>query len=212
MIWAWVKRYRGLTTILAHAEKGPSLVIAPTSVCFNWIDEAQRFAPNLRTLNFANQDREQVLKSIHANDLLICSYGLLQQEIELLNGAAWQTVILDEAQAIKNIATKRSQAAMSLQAAFKIITTGTPIENNLSELWNLFKFINPGLLGNFGKFTQNFVQPIEKNQSLKAQHRLQKLIQPFILRRTKSQVLTELPPRTESVLYVEMSEEETRLL
>jgi SNF2 family DNA or RNA helicase len=120
----------------------------------------------------------------------------------------WRTIILDEAQAIKNITAKRSQAAMGLKGEFKVITTGTPIENHLSELWTLFNFINPGLLGSYDRFNTQFAIPIEKYNDRDAKRRLKKLIQPFILRRTKSQVLEELPPRTEVVLQVEMSPEE----
>ena len=117
-------------------------------------------------------------------------------------------LVLDEAQAIKNIATKRSQAAMNLQSEFKLITTGTPVENHLGELWNLFRFINPGLLGSRESFNQRFAVPIEKFQDKQARQRLKKLIQPFLLRRTKTQVLSELPSRTEITLHVELSQEE----
>ena len=129
--------------------------------------------------------------------------------MDLLGTVPWQTIILDEAQAIKNAATKRSKAAMSLQARFKLITTGTPIENHLGELWNLFHFINPGLLGTLNSFNERFAIPIERYQDREARLRLKKLIRPFILRRIKSEVLEELPPRTEITLDVEMSDYET---
>jgi SNF2 family DNA or RNA helicase len=119
-------------------------------------------------------------------------------------------VVLDEAQVIKNAATKRSQAAMALTADFKMIASGTPVENHLGELWNLFRFINPGLLGSKERFTDKFSTPIERGDKPARQH-LKKLIQPFILRRTKTQVLTELPPRTEITLQVELSDEERHL-
>jgi SNF2 family DNA or RNA helicase len=116
--------------------------------------------------------------------------------------------VLDEAQAIKNVTAKRSQAAMELKGEFKIITTGTPIENHLGEFWTLFNFINPGLLGSYKRFGERFAIPIEKYGDQRARKRLKKLIQPFILRRTKAQVLEELPPRTEVMLQVEMSPKE----
>ncbi|HEY9659085.1 MAG TPA: DEAD/DEAH box helicase, partial [Allocoleopsis sp.] len=143
-------------------------------------------------------------------DLFVCSYGLLQQEevAEMLAKVQWQTIVLDEAQSIKNFATKRSQAAMNLQGGFKLITTGTPIENHLGELWNLFRFINPGLLGSLENFNQRFANPIERYGDRQARLRLKKLIQPFILRRTKNQVLEELPSRTEILLQVDLSREE----
>jgi SNF2 family DNA or RNA helicase len=135
----------------------------------------------------------------------------LQQEsvAELLASIRFQTVILDEAQWIKNVATRRSQGAMNLQAEFKVIMTGTPLENHLGELWNLFRFINPGLLGSLEQFNQRFAGPIERDRNAQARQQLKKLIQPFILRRTKTQVLQELPPRTEIPVYIELSSEET---
>jgi SNF2 family DNA or RNA helicase len=127
----------------------------------------------------------------------------------MLAEISWETIILDEAQAIKNFTTKRSQSAMSLQGKFKLITTGTPIENHLGELWNLFRFINPGLLGSLESFNRRFAHPIEKYNDKQTRQHLKKLIQPFLLRRTKNQVLQELPPRTEITLQVELSTEET---
>ena len=204
------KTLQALAVILLRAPDGPTLVIAPTSVAANWISEVQRFAPTLNVMQFGNGDRRAVVDQLSGFDLLVCSYGLLQQPdvADLLAEVDWQTIVLDEAQAIKNSATKRSQAAMKLKGGFKVITTGTPIENHLGELWNLFRFINPGLLGSLDKFNQRFATPIERYQDKQARLRLKKLIQPFMLRRTKSQVLNELPSRTEITLHVELSHEE----
>ncbi|MCP4701886.1 MAG: DEAD/DEAH box helicase [Gammaproteobacteria bacterium] len=202
------KTIQALALILTRAPEGPSLIVAPTSVCMNWHDEVIRFAPTLNTISFSGGNRRKILEDLKPFDMLVCSYGLLQQEEEMLAEIQWQTIVLDEAQAIKNIATKRSQAAMTLQGEFKLITTGTPIENHLGEVWNLFRFINPGLLSSLEKFNQQFAIPIEKNGDKNVRNKLKKLIQPFILRRTKSQVLQELPPRTEILLHVELSEEE----
>jgi SNF2-related domain/Helicase conserved C-terminal domain len=202
------KTVQALAVILLRAPDGPTMVVAPTSVMMNWQDEATRFAPTLNVQLFADGDREKRLSHLGAFDLLICSYGLLQSEGAMLAGVEWQTVVLDEAQAIKNMQTKRSQAAMNLQASFKVITTGTPIENHLGELWNLFRFINPGLLGSHESFKKKFANPIEKQKDRTAATRLRKLIQPFILRRLKQDVLQELPPRTEVTMQVEMSAEE----
>jgi SNF2 family DNA or RNA helicase len=207
------KTLQALALMLSRAPEGPTLVIAPTSVCANWLTEAQRFAPTLNLLQLAqlsNQDRQEILTHLQAFDLLICSYGLLQQPelAEMLAKVEWQTIVLDEAQSIKNFATKRSQGAMNLQGKFKLLTTGTPVENSLSELWNLFRFINPGLLSSLENFNQRFATPIERYNDKAARQQLKKLVQPFILRRTKSQVLAELPSRTEIVLDVELSKEE----
>jgi len=204
------KTVQGLALLVDRAPNGPSLIVAPTSVCMNWENEAGRFAPTLNPQILGSGDRQRLLDNLGPYDLLICSYGLLQQEqvAEMLAKIQFQTVILDEAQWIKNIATRRSQGAMNLQAEFKLIMTGTPLENHLGELWNLFRFINPGLLGSLEQFNQRFAGPIERDRSQEARYQLKKLIQPFILRRTKTQVLQELPPRTEIPIYVELSSEE----
>lgn len=207
------KTVQALAILLTFAPDGASLIIAPTSVAPNWIAETQKFAPTLNPIYLGQGDRQQTLDQLQPFDLLICSYGLLQQEevAEKLAEIDWQAIVLDEAQAIKNAATKRSQAAMKLKGKFKLITTGTPIENHLGELWNLFRFINPGLLGSSDSFNQRFANPIERGQDKTARRRLKKLIQPFLLRRTKTQVLDELPSRTEILLQVELSQEETAL-
>ncbi len=202
------KTLQSLAIILNQASQGPSLVIAPTSVSNNWKIEVNKFTPTLKLQTLNNGDRKKTIQGLGNFDLLITTYTLLQQESELLSQVPWQTVILDEAQAIKNSATKRSQAAMRLNAKFKLITTGTPIENHLGELWNLFHFINPGLLGSLKNFNEKFAIPIERYQDRKAKIKLKKLIRPFILRRIKADVLDELPPRTEITLDVEMNEEE----
>lgn len=204
------KTVQALALILTRAHEGATLIIAPTSVCMNWVNEAQKFAPTLNIIQFGSGNRQNILDGLQPFDMLICSYGLLQQEevSQMLSQVEWQTIVLDEAQAIKNMTTKRSQAAMNLKGRFKLITTGTPIENHLGELWNLFRFINPGLLGSFESFNQRFAIPIEKFQDKQVRSKLKKLIQPFLLRRTKNQVLEELPSRTEILLHVELSREE----
>ena len=209
------KTLQALALILARAQQGPTLVIAPTSVCMNWISEAARFAPTLNVKLFGPGDRAAMLDEAGPFDLVIASYGLLQLEAPSFAKKRWTTIVLDEAQAIKNNATKRSQAVMALQGDFRMVATGTPLENHLGELWNLFRFINPGLLGTSDQFNLRFAGPIERAQDKRAEAgarlRLKRLIQPFILRRTKAQVLSELPPRTEIVLPVELTSEETAL-
>ncbi|PIE59545.1 MAG: helicase [Desulfobulbus propionicus] len=204
------KTLQAIAVILNLASQGPTLVVAPTSVCMNWEAEVNRFAPTLILHQFSGHNRQMMINQLGKYDLLVTSYTLLQQEIDILEKIQWQSVVLDEAQAIKNMATKRSQAAKKLNARFKLITTGTPIENHLGELWNLFSFINPGLLGSYKQFNRRFGIPIEKYRDRGARRSLKKLIRPFMLRRIKSQVLDELPPRTEIVLRVEMQPEEMR--
>jgi SNF2 family DNA or RNA helicase len=211
------KTLQALAILLARANKGPSLVIAPTSVCFNWQQEALKFAPTLHIKLFADsvnsKEREVLLNSLTPFDCVVISYGLLQRETGILSKVQWHTIVADEAQAIKNPLAKRSKAAYALKGDFKMITTGTPIENDLSELWSLFRFINPGLLGNLKRFSQRFILPIDnakedKLAARKASKGLKTLIQPFILRRMKHQVLSELPPRTEINVQVVMSTKE----
>ncbi|HEX8615543.1 MAG TPA: DEAD/DEAH box helicase [Telluria sp.] len=209
------KTLQALALLLSRAPQGPALVIAPTSVCMNWISEAARFAPTLNVKLFGSGDRAAMLGEAGPFDLVIASYGLLQLEAPAFAKVRWNSIVLDEAQAIKNTATKRSQAVMALQGEFRMVATGTPLENHLGELWNLFRFINPGLLGTSDQFNLRFAGPIERAQDKRAEAgarlRLRRLIQPFILRRTKAQVLAELPPRTEIVLPVDLTEEETAL-
>jgi superfamily II DNA or RNA helicase len=209
------KTLQALALLLLRAPQGPALVIAPTSVCMNWISETARFAPTLNVKLFGPGDRAAMLAEAGPFDLVIASYGLLQLEAPAFAKVHWNSIVLDEAQAIKNTATKRSQAVMALAGEFRMVATGTPLENHLGELWNLFRFINPGLLGTSDQFNLRFAGPIERAQDKRAEAgarvRLRRLIQPFILRRTKAQVLAELPPRTEIVLPVELTQEETAL-
>jgi len=209
------KTLQALALVLLRAPQGPALVVAPTSVCLNWASEAARFAPTLNVKMYATGDRDDIVSNAGPFDLVITSYGLLQLQAERFTKPKWHTIVLDEAQNIKNAATKRSQAVMALKGDFKMVATGTPLENHLGELWNLFRFINPGLLGSHEQFNLRFAGPIERQQDHRAEvgarNRLRRLIGPFVLRRTKAQVLAELPARTEIVLEVDLSPEETAL-
>lgn len=202
------KTLQAIALILERAPKGPTLVVAPSSVCQNWINECNRFAPTLNPLLFGRGDRQLMVDELRPFDILVSSYTMMQQEAEMLGKVQWITTVLDEAQAIKNYQTKRSKAAMDLNSEFRLITTGTPIENHLGELWNLFNFINPGLLGSANSFAERFSTPIERYDDKDRRRHLQRLIQPFVLRRRKNQVLEELPQKTEIALTVELSNEE----
>ena len=202
------KTVQALAMLTARAEKGAALVLAPVSVCRNWEREARRFAPTLNPIIFRDGDRAEMVKNLQPFDVLICTYDLMQREAEILRGVQFSTIILDEAQAIKNHTTKRTKAAMELQGDFRVITTGTPVENHLGELWSLYNFINPGLLGSIGHFQERFAVPIDKNGDREKKGHLKKLIQPFILRRRKNDVLDDLPPKTEITLSVTLSEGE----
>lgn len=201
------KTVQTLALLLDRAPHGPALVVAPISVAMNWQAEVARFAPTLKVRAY---NAERSLADLGAFDIVIASYGMLQSDAEQFAAQHWHSVVLDEAQVIKNSATKRSQAAMALTADFKMIASGTPVENHLGELWNLFRFINPGLLGSKERFAERYSNPIERGDKQARAH-LKKLIQPFILRRTKTQVLSELPSRTEINLQVLLSDEERHL-
>lgn len=202
------KTLQALVFILSKAEEGPALVVAPTTVCHNWLEQCAKFTPTLKPVVFGQGNRAEMLAQAAPSTLMVVSYGLLQSEIEAFRKVRWRVVVLDEAQAIKNYQTKRSQAALKLNAQFKIITTGTPLENNLGELWTMFQFITPGLLKSRLHFQNKFAIPIETEKDPVETERLSNIIKPFLLRRRKDQVLKELPPKTEIPYFVELSEKE----
>lgn len=207
------KTVQAIAVLLAKAAKGASLVVAPASVLTNWENEIHRFAPTLNVcnLNAINNNREQMITASAEADVVITTYGLLISEADKLQKKNWNVIVLDEAHTIKNRETKMSKAAMQLTGAFRMILTGTPLQNHLSEIWNLFEFINPGLLGSFQSFTERFIMPIELRQDKQQQRLLKRILSPFILRRTKNEVLSELPGKTEILLPVELSKEEITL-
>jgi superfamily II DNA or RNA helicase len=224
------KTLQALAVLLARAVGGPALVVAPTSLIGNWQAEARRFAPSLNVHVYADSgaprpsramatprggepslgrpgerlsERDNVLMQMGDHSLLLVSYQMLQQDAAAFADRTWHTLILDEAQAIKNAAAKRSQAVFDLKADFRMALSGTPIENRLAELWSIMRAVNPGLLGSQARFNERFAGLIERQRDRVAQRTLRRLINPFILRRTKAQVLDDLPPRTELVLTVE---------
>ena len=201
------KTVQVLALLLERAPAGPALVVVPTSVVANWLDEARRFAPTLNPLAYTGPEgaRAPVLAELGPFDVVITTYALLHIDAEQLGAIAWHSAVLDEAQAIKNPATKRARAARALQAGFRLVTTGTPIQNNLTDLHSLFSFLNPGMLGSLEQFRRTFALPIERDGDAEARGRLRRLVAPFLLRRLKTEVLDDLPPRTEIVLQVEMS-------
>ena len=207
------KTVQALALLLQRAPDGPALVVAPTSVCANWVHEARRFAPTLNVITYhgAASARSKLLEAAGPFDLVITTYGLLQVDENALTQVDWHSAVLDEAQAIRNPATKRARAARKLKAGFRLVTTGTPIQNNLTDLYSLFNFINPGLLGSMEQYRRNFASPVEKNADPDARARLRRLVAPFVLRRLKAEVLDDLPERTEIILHVEMSAEEAAI-
>lgn len=205
------KTVQALGLLLSRGHLGPALVIAPASVTRNWKVEAEKFTPDLTPKLITSRVEAGLLKKVKANDIVLVSYGLLSFIEEEIQNIQFSTIVLDEAQAIKNPSTKRAQIIFQLKGDFKMATTGTPIENHLGELWSLFRFINNGLLGNRTIFNKQFANPIYKEDNkLKTMH-LRRLVKPFMLRRKKEDVLKELPPKTEINLRVDLSEEETAL-
>ncbi len=202
------KTVQAIAVLLQRAADGPAIVVAPTSVIHNWNDELTRFAPTLRPQILAESSRAKLLDSLGPRDVLLCSYGLMQNEIKSLEKIEFSSLFLDEAQAIKNPTTQRSKAAKRLSSDCRFLLTGTPMENHLGELWNLMDFINPGLLGTAESFQARFAIPIERDGDRLARQSLKRLVAPFILRRTKAQVLAELPARTETTLRIQPSDEE----
>ena len=204
------KTVQALALLLQLAPEGPALVVCPTSVVANWQTEARRFAPTLNVIAYVGDaaNRGERLMDVGPFDLVLTTYGLLQNDIERIAEVQWRAAVLDEAQAIKNPATKRARAARAIPASFRLITTGTPIQNNLMDLYSLFGFTNPGLLGSLAHYRENFALPIERDHDADARSRLRRLIAPFMLRRLKTDVLDDLPERTEITLHVEMSPEE----
>lgn len=172
------------------------------------MEELNKFAPTLTVYDLRTQARAALVEKATSFDVVICSYGLLQHNESLLAEKQWETIVLDEAQAIKNAHTQRWKTVMKLKGKSRIALSGTPIENHLGELWSIFSFINPGLLGAVKSFQTKYSIPIETNQAPDKIHALRALVQPYILRRIKSEVLTELPPKTEQTIHVEQTEEE----
>jgi superfamily II DNA or RNA helicase len=180
----------------------PALIVSPTSVLPNWQAEAERFAPDLSVLALRGLERKTLFSEMGKHDLVLTTYPLLARDHEMLLGQEFHTAILDEAQAIKNPKASVSAIAHRIDARHRLALTGTPLENNLGEVWSLFQFLSPGLLGDESTFRRTFRTPIEKHGDAAAQAFLSSRLKPFLLRRTKQQVATELPPKTEIVEHI----------
>ncbi len=186
----------------------PTLLVMPTSLLYNWELEAKRFTPDLRVMTYTGTYRDKNTAQFDGYDLILTSYGIVRIDIDLLKDYRFNYVILDESQAIKNPASHITKAVMQLNAGHRLILTGTPLENSTMDLWTQMTFINPGLLGSQTFFRNEFQIPIEKRNDEQKTARLYGLIKPFMLRRNKAQVATDLPAKVESVLYSEMTPEQ----
>ncbi|SFD53022.1 Superfamily II DNA or RNA helicase, SNF2 family [Spirosoma endophyticum] len=188
----------------------PSLLVMPTSLLYNWELEAKKFTPDLRVMVYTGTYRDKNMAQFDNYDLILTSYGIVRIDIDLLSSYRFNYVILDESQAIKNPSSHITKAVMQLNTAYRLILTGTPLENSTMDLWSQMSFINPGLLGNQAFFRNEFQIPIEKRHDDSKIARLYSLIKPFMLRRNKAQVATDLPAKVESVLYSEMTPDQEK--
>ncbi|KSW27127.1 helicase [Pseudomonas sp. ADP] len=204
------KTLQSLAHVLLEKQAGrlnaPALVVMPTSLIPNWLDEAERFTPGLRVLALHGAGRRRDFAKIEEHDLILTTYALLPRDAEKLGKHAYHLLILDEAQNIKNAGTKAAQAARQLNARHRLCLTGTPLENHLGELWSLFHFLLPGWLGDAKQFAQHYRTPIERHGDQARLAHLAARIRPFLLRRTKEQVASELPPKSEFIQHIELSE------
>lgn len=202
------KTVQTIAFLLSRKDNGPSLVIAPTSVVPGWKSELEHFAPGLRPVVVNDEkDRGSAIEKASAGDVFIASYGILTSSPDLLKSREWNVIILDEAHQIKNRWTKVSRAAMELRSSSRFILTGTPVQNSLADLWNLFQFINPGMLGQFEYFKDKYSAGDEE-EARQRMEMLKSATQPFILRRVKETVLKELPHKTEVDYLISLSKEE----
>ncbi|MDR1192093.1 MAG: DEAD/DEAH box helicase [Verrucomicrobiales bacterium] len=186
----------------------PALIVAPTTLVLNWLDEARRFTPRLRVLTISGAKRKPLFEKITGHDLVITSYALLRRDIDVYKELEFSVAVLDEAQYIKNQASQNSACAKMLRANNRFVLTGTPIENSLLDLWSIFDFLMPGYLGGAADFTRRYALPITKQNDRPAQNRLRERVRPFILRRTKAEVARDLPEKLEQIVFCELTGEQ----
>lgn len=211
------KTVQTLVFLLSLKERGeldrPALLVLPKSLLVNWQREVERFTPSLRILQFTGQTRKKEPEHFEAYDIISTTYGTMLRDIEFLRTYRFSYAILDESQAIKNPLAQSSKASRLLNADYRLCLTGTPVENNVFELWSQFTFLNPGLLGHLEYFKSEFASAIERRDeaSQPTADLLRRLTYPFILRRTKEQVAPELPPRTERIIFTELGPQQRKL-
>ena len=208
------KTLQTLTMLLMEKEKGnkiPSIIVCPTSVVFNWEREIQKFTPDLKVHIHTGLDRVVDAKMFYNYDIVLTTYGIMRRDIVLLKDVDFFYAILDESQKIKNPISQTAKASRLLNAKYRLVLTGTPVENNTLELWSQFSFLNPGLLGSINYFKRSFSTPIEKKGETETAEFLRQIIFPFILRRTKENVAKELPPKFEQTVYCSMNEKQEQL-
>jgi SNF2 family DNA or RNA helicase len=206
------KTVQTLTMLLAEKEAGTgaSLLIMPTSLIYNWEKEAQKFTPQLRILNYTGTLRNKDIRRFEDYDIILTSYGITRLDIDTLQKFYFNYIILDESQIIKNPTSNISKAVRELKSRHKLVLTGTPIENTTLDLWSQMSFVNPGMLGTQSYFKNEYQTPIEKKNDEARAKKLHAIIKPFVMRRHKSQVATELPEKVENIQYCEMTPEQEK--
>jgi SNF2 family DNA or RNA helicase len=192
-----------------QAIPGTSLIVMPTSLIYNWLSEAHKFTPKLKILAHTGTSRNKDISKFINYDVVITTYGITRVDVSLLKDFYFNYIILDESQNIKNPSSKSFKSVRALKSKHRLILSGTPVENSVGDLWTQLTFLNPGLLGTQAYFNEEYVQAIEKKKDEEKARKLQAIIKPFVLRRTKEQVAEELPPKTEQIIYCSMSEDQS---
>ncbi len=205
------EKTESLTLFNEPAQNFTSLIIVPATLIYNWENEIKRFVPGMKVHTYKGIQRKKTTSYFKFFDIIISSYHTVRQDIDIMSSYNFHYIILDESQVIKNPASMIYKSIIQLKSDFKLVLTGTPIENSLTDLWTQLNFVNPGLLGNLSFFRREYAKPIEKEKDDKQETKLKKLIKPFILRRTKEMVANDLPPITEQTVYCDMTEEQEKL-
>jgi superfamily II DNA or RNA helicase len=202
---AFLNSLRSAGAIPHSALRAPHLIVCPTSLVFNWVAEARKFTPELKVLALHGPDRHARFEQIQAHDIVVTSYALIRRDLERYRGLEFDTVALDEAQHIKNRQTQNAQAVKAVRARQRIVLTGTPMENSVLDLWSIFDFLMPGYLGTAQDFRERYELPIAKEKDAKAQTRLARRLRPFMLRRLKKEVASDLPAKLEQVSFCDLT-------
>lgn len=208
------KTIQALTLLQREKELGnvsPNLIVCPTSVVFNWQQEVQKFTPKLRTVVHTGIDRDKSEEAFNDVDLVLTTYGVMLRDYKLFKDVIFHYIILDESQKIKNPNSQTASVARLLRSSHRLCLTGTPVENNVSELWSQFAFLNPGMLGSLNVFRSEFSTQIEKYQNQEAADMLKRTIYPFIMRRTKEKVAKDLPDKSEQTLLCDLSDAQRKV-
>ena len=188
-----------------ETDTGPMLIVCPTSLVFNWVAEAKKFTPSLKTLPLHGPDRQAKFEQIPQHDIVITSYALIRRDAEKYRDLEFDTVVLDEAQHIKNRQTQNAQAVKAVKSAHRLVLTGTPLENSVLDLWSIFDFLMPAYLGTAQDFRERYELPISREKNSQAQTRLARRLRPFLLRRLKREVAADLPPKLDQVSFCELT-------